>query len=79
MKKPVGLINIFISTYSHTKIVQIAKYQRIGHLFLKLQHFRSPFELVTQKLRNSNLLFHNTKNPIKLNFFKKSSAVQKTY
>ena len=37
-KKPVvvfwGLINIYMSTYSHTRTVQIAKSQRISHIFM---------------------------------------------
>ena len=76
-KKPIvvfwGLINIYMSTHSHSRTVQIANSQRISHFFnLRDSILGRQFNnRVTQKLRNSTLLYHKTKNPIKLKICEK--------
>ena len=55
--------------------VQIAKSQRISHCFnLRDSILDRNFKYrVTQKLKNSTLLYHKTKNPIKLKICEKTS------
>ena len=62
-KKPVvifwELINIFLSTYSRTRTVQTAK----SHFFNVTAFSTAILYRIAQKLRNSTLLYHKTKNP----------------
>ena len=80
-QKPVvvfwGLINLSMSTYSQTGTVQIAKFQQISHFFnLRYSIIGRPFNnRVMQRLRNSTLLYHKTKNPIKLRICKKTGLL----
>ena len=76
-KEPVavflGLINIYIRTYSLARTVQIVKSQRISYFFsLHCSILGRHFD-IAQKLRYSTLLCQKTKNPIKLEICKKRS------
>ena len=59
------LKNVKITLLSNTRTVQIAKFPEISHFFLLISQLSRPSYKcrVTQKLRNSSIVYHKTENP----------------
>ena len=64
-------IDIF---FSSSRIVQLAKSKAITHFFFT--HETVFFSQATQKLRNSNMPYCKTKNPVKLNLMGHIARIQ---